>query len=92
MLTLARWACQIEDHYTEIRGTYSPMDIEWAKDGLTGDLFIVQARPETVQSQRQGNVLRTYHLENPGDSPPGGGSRCRGNGRQRRSLRHYGCE
>jgi pyruvate,water dikinase len=53
ILTLARWACQIEDHYTEIRGTYSPMDIEWAKDGLTGDLYIVQARPETVQSQRK---------------------------------------
>jgi pyruvate,water dikinase len=70
ILTLARWTCQIEDHYTEIRGTYSPMDIEWAKDGLTGDLYIVQARPETVQSQRQANVLRTYHLENPNNIHP----------------------
>ncbi len=70
VLTLARWACTIEDHYTAIRGTYTPMDIEWAKDGLTGELFIVQARPETVQSQREGNVLRTYHLDRPADLQP----------------------
>jgi pyruvate,water dikinase len=36
ILQLARWACTIEDHYSQLRGTYSPMDIEWAKDGLTG--------------------------------------------------------
>ncbi|HBE30445.1 MAG TPA: phosphoenolpyruvate synthase, partial [Cyanobacteria bacterium UBA11368] len=47
ILTLGKWACIIEDHYSEVRGTNSPMDIEWAKDGLTGELFIVQARPET---------------------------------------------
>jgi pyruvate,water dikinase len=70
ILTLARWTCQIEDHYTDIRGTYTPMDIEWAKDGVTGDLYIVQARPETVQSQRQANVLRTYHLDNPNNVHP----------------------
>ncbi|NER79327.1 MAG: phosphoenolpyruvate synthase [Leptolyngbya sp. SIO1D8] len=63
VLQLARWACQIEDHYSQIRGIYTPMDIEWAKDGLTGELFIVQARPETVQSQKQANVLKTYHLQ-----------------------------
>ena len=45
ILTLARWACVIEDHYG------CPMDIEWAKDGENGELFIVQARPETVQSR-----------------------------------------
>ncbi|MBV5321310.1 MAG: phosphoenolpyruvate synthase, partial [Sulfuricurvum sp.] len=50
--TLARYALIIEEHYTANAGEYRPMDIEWAKDGLTGELFIVQARPETVQSQK----------------------------------------
>lgn len=62
-LTLAKWACIIEDHYSEKRGQNSPMDIEWAKDGQTGQLFIVQARPETVQSQKSGSVLRDYKLK-----------------------------
>ena len=61
-LHLANWACLIEDHYTQGRGTYTPMDIEWAKDGITGELFIVQARPETVQSQKSASILRTYRL------------------------------
>lgn len=52
ILQLARWACRIEKHYSDKRGGPTPMDIEWAKDGRTGDLFIVQARPETVHSQR----------------------------------------
>ena len=52
ILTLARWACLIEEHYSAKRGRPAPMDIEWAKDGNTGELFIVQARPETVQSQK----------------------------------------
>ncbi|MDB9526163.1 phosphoenolpyruvate synthase [Oscillatoria sp. CS-180] len=63
ILTLARWACIIEDHYSQVRGLHSPMDIEWAKDGLTRELFIVQARPETVQSQKSESVLQTYHLQ-----------------------------
>jgi len=63
ILQLARWACLIEEHYSQVRGTDTPMDIEWAKDGITGELFIVQARPETVQSQRSRNVLRSYHLQ-----------------------------
>jgi len=67
ILQLARWACLIEDHYSQVRGTYTPMDIEWAKDGITGELFIVQARPETVQSQRGKNVLRSYHLQDKGE-------------------------
>jgi pyruvate,water dikinase len=62
ILKLAEWACIIEDHYSEVRGKLSPMDIEWAKDGRTGELFIVQARPETVQSQKSGNILRNYKL------------------------------
>ncbi len=60
VLTLARWTCIIEEHYD------LPMDIEWAKDGLTGELFIVQARPETVHSQRDLAVLKTYVLEEEG--------------------------
>lgn len=62
ILQLAQWACTIEDHYSKVRGIYTPMDIEWAKDGLSDELFIVQARPETVQSQKSQNVLKTYHL------------------------------
>lgn len=67
ILALGRWACIIEDHYSQVRGVYTPMDIEWAKDGLTGDLFIVQARPETVQSQKSGSVLRSYKLQGTGE-------------------------
>ena len=61
ILQLARWAVAIEDHYGR------PMDIEWAKDGDTGDLYIVQARPETVQSQDTGGALRTFTLKEHGD-------------------------
>jgi pyruvate, water dikinase len=67
ILTLARWASTIEDHYSTVRGIYTPMDIEWAKDGETGELFIVQARPETVQSQKSANILRTYKLQSTGN-------------------------
>jgi pyruvate,water dikinase len=63
ILQLARWAVQIEEHYSQVRGVYTPMDIEWAKDGMTHELFVVQARPETVQSQKSTNVLKTYHLK-----------------------------
>ncbi len=63
VLKLAEYAIAIEDHYSDRYGEARPMDIEWAKDGLTGELFIVQARPETVQSQRRRDVLETYVLE-----------------------------
>ena len=66
ILTLARWASIIEDHYTERRGQPTPMDMEWAKDGKTGELFIVQARPETVVSQRNAKVLERYELKETG--------------------------
>ena len=66
VLTLARWATIIEDHYSGRRNQYTPMDMEWAKDGETGDLFIVQARPETVHSQKDQNVLRSYELKGEG--------------------------
>lgn len=57
VLALGRWACAIEDLYG------MPMDIEWAKDGITGELFIVQARPETVHSQRDITGFETYILD-----------------------------
>jgi pyruvate,water dikinase len=60
ILTLARWACIIEDHYKK------PMDIEWAKDGKTKELFIVQARPETVHSQKNLAIMKTYVLDEKG--------------------------
>lgn len=63
ILTLARWACIIEDHYSAKAGRETPMDMEWAKDGQTGELFIVQARPETVQSRRDRNIMEVYRLK-----------------------------
>ena len=63
ILQLAKWAIVIEDHYSKVRGCFSPMDIEWAKDGITGELFIVQARPETVQSQKSQQILQQYKLQ-----------------------------
>ncbi|WP_244880582.1 phosphoenolpyruvate synthase [Thermus parvatiensis] len=61
VLLLADWALKIEDHYSKKRGSPTPMDIEWAKDGPTGELFVLQARPETVHSQKS-PVLRVFRL------------------------------
>ena len=63
VLELACWACVVEDHYSAKRGQHAPMDLEWAKDGITGELFIVQARPETVQSRKDLDVLESYVLK-----------------------------
>ncbi|MBP0630802.1 phosphoenolpyruvate synthase [Cupriavidus sp. AcVe19-1a] len=60
ILTLSRWATMIEDHYGQ------PMDIEWAKDGESGEIYIVQARPETVQSRREASAVKTYHIRKAG--------------------------
>ncbi|MDN3507064.1 MAG: phosphoenolpyruvate synthase [Simkaniaceae bacterium] len=60
ILQLAKWAVQIEEHYKK------PMDIEWALDGKRKELFIVQARPETVQSQRKESTFKTYALQKTG--------------------------
>jgi pyruvate, water dikinase len=60
ILTLAKWAVIIEEHYGK------PMDIEWAKDGAQGELFIVQARPETVHSQQKEKTMETYILKDTG--------------------------
>ncbi len=65
VVALAQSAATVEAHYQEIHGTELAMDIEWAKDGLTEELFIVQARPETVHSQA-GGELRTYTLRDAG--------------------------
>ncbi len=62
-LTLADYAIKIEKHYSAKAGQAKPMDIEWAKDGLDGTLYIVQARPETVVSQLRGMVLEQYSLK-----------------------------
>ena len=61
IIKLAKWAILIEDHYKK------PMDIEWAKDGKTKELFIVQSRPETVHSQKNAAIMRTYILEEKGN-------------------------
>jgi len=61
ILQLARWGRIIEDHYDR------PMDIEWARDGESGELFIVQARPETVQSQQSEEVFETYEMKGSGE-------------------------
>jgi pyruvate, water dikinase len=61
-LHLAKLAVAVEEHYSQKNGRWTPMDLEWAKDGLTGELFIVQARPETVQSQKNRNILEEYKL------------------------------
>jgi len=57
---LAKWAVMIEDHYTKKAKKWTPMDMEWAKDGKTGELFIVQARPETIHALRDFSKVREY--------------------------------
>jgi pyruvate,water dikinase len=66
IITLAKWAVIVEEHYSEKAGTYRPMDLEWAKDGITDELFILQARPETVKSQQSQTILETYMLKERG--------------------------
>ncbi len=66
IITLAKWACLIEAHYSAKKGQPTPMDIEWAKDGHSGELFILQARPETVHSQRSVDAFEKYQLKQRG--------------------------
>ncbi len=65
-LQLARYAVLIENHYTDRAGHAMPMDIEWAKDGISGELFIVQARPETVQSASDRRYQEAFELKTRG--------------------------
>ena len=63
ILKLSKWVVIIEEHYTRIKNKWTPMDVEWAIDGLTKELFIVQARPETIHSQKDHNKIIEYAIE-----------------------------
>ncbi|WP_201353459.1 phosphoenolpyruvate synthase [Hydrogenimonas urashimensis] len=66
VMVLADYAIKVERHYSEKAGYHKPMDMEWAKDGEDGHLYMVQARPETVESQKKGDILEIYHLKERG--------------------------
>ncbi|OGM91175.1 phosphoenolpyruvate synthase [Candidatus Wolfebacteria bacterium RIFCSPHIGHO2_01_FULL_48_22] len=70
IIRLAKWATLIEEHYSKVHKKWTPMDMEWAKDGVTGELFMIQARPETVQAQKDFTKVTEYSLS----TPPAGGS------------------
>jgi pyruvate,water dikinase len=79
VLTLAGNAITIEDHYSRRSGHFTPMDIEWALDGVDGELYVVQARPETVASQKQATRLEEFRIEGGGKLLATGravGTRC----------------
>jgi len=63
VMVLADYAIKVENHYSQKAGFHKPMDMEWAKDGNDGHLYMVQARPETVESQQSGSILKLYHLK-----------------------------
>lgn len=70
VLQIARWGCTIEEHYSTLAGRPMPMDIEWAKDGMTGEISILQARPETVHSAKAMRAsVEIYHLTEGGHEP-----------------------
>ena len=64
-LKLSDWVCKIEDYYTRLKGRWCPMDVEWALDGLSGELYIVQARPETIHSRKERGFLTEYKIQDP---------------------------
>ncbi len=66
ILTLAKWACIVESHYSQKNKKPTPMDLEWAKDGITGKLFIVQARPETIHMGKELRTIERYILQEKG--------------------------
>jgi len=61
-LQLASWVVVIEDYYSSIKGKWCPMDVEWAMDGLSNELYIVQARPETIYSRKKTGIINTYEI------------------------------
>jgi pyruvate, water dikinase len=63
ILQLSKWVIQIEAYYTQLKGHWCPMDVEWAVDGLTKELFIVQARPETIHSQKDFSKITEYIMD-----------------------------
>jgi pyruvate, water dikinase len=68
ILALSKMCIIIEQYYTDLKGSWSPQDIEWGKDGIDGKLYIVQSRPETVHAQEKHDVLITYSIENGSDA------------------------
>ena len=63
IIQLAKWVTQIEEYYTKLKGHWCPMDVEWAVDGLSKQLFIVQARPETIHSQKDFSKITEYVMD-----------------------------
>ncbi|MBS1748079.1 MAG: phosphoenolpyruvate synthase [Bacteroidetes bacterium] len=61
-LKLADWVMKIEDYYSKLKNKWTPMDVEWAIDGLSKELFIVQARPETIHSQKNFDTITEYRI------------------------------
>ena len=66
VIELARWGTLIEKHYSDRARRWTPMDMEWAKDGATGELYIVQARPETIQAERDFSKFKEYRVRGTG--------------------------
>lgn len=62
ILLLGKWVMIIEEYYTRLKGKWCPMDVEWAIDGMSGELYIVQARPETIHSLKQSNCITEYQI------------------------------
>ena len=69
IIQLAGWVTRIEDYYSKQKGHWCPMDVEWAVDGLTGQLFIVQARPETIHSRKDPHTLTEYVMQQHKEEP-----------------------
>ena len=88
VLELADAAIKIEDHYSRQAGEFRPMDIEWAKDGPDGALYIVQARPETAASRISTTQLEEYVLDGSGTVQGQGPRGRRARGRRQGTPRH----
>ena len=69
-LQLAEWVCNIEDYYSTKNNRWTPVDVEWAVDGLTQQLYIVQARPETIHSRKNATVITEYHIDESNKAAP----------------------
>ncbi|UAY55669.1 phosphoenolpyruvate synthase [Arachidicoccus terrestris] len=63
ILQLSDWVCKIEEYYTGLKGHWCPVDVEWATDGLSGQLYIVQARPETIHSRKNPSMITEYAMQ-----------------------------
>ncbi len=69
VLEIAKWVSSIERYYSKLKNKWCPVDVEWAIDGLTGELYIVQARPETIHSQKRNRTLVEYNINSEGQNP-----------------------